>query len=114
MVTKTQGFKIMSNCIFCKIINKIIPATIVYEDDDLIAFYDAYPKARVHFLIIPKAHIESMLQLDESHKNLIGNLMIKANKIAKNLGLDGYKVRVNTGVSGGQEVFHLHVHILGD
>ena len=105
----------MSNCIFCKIINKTIPANIIYEDDEIIAFYDIHPKTKTHFLVIPKIHIESMLHLNDSgmHSALMGNLMIKANKIAKNLGLTGYKININTGVDGGQEVFHLHIHVLG-
>ncbi len=103
----------MSKCIFCKIINKDIPAKIIYEDNDFLAFYDINPKAPIHFLIIPKLHIESLQHLQSEHTNLIGRLIIKANEIATNLGLEGYKTHINTGVKGGQEVFHLHIHILG-
>ncbi len=104
----------MTNCLFCKIIDKSIPTQIIYEDDDLLAFYDILPKADVHFLLIPKLHIESMLNLNQSHQALMGKMLLKANELALELGLAGYKVQVNTGVKGGQEVFHLHLHVLGN
>ena len=104
----------MSKCIFCKIINKNITANIIYEDDTLLAFYDIHPKAKVHFLIIPKMHLESMLEIAQEHRDLMGNLMVLANKLAVSLKLDGYKIQINTGVSGGQEVFHLHIHVLAN
>ncbi len=103
----------MLECIFCKIVNKSIPAKIIYESEEVLAFYDITPKAPVHFLVIPKQHIESMLELTDQHQMLIGKLMVKANSIAKSLGLEGYKTHINTGITGGQEVFHLHIHILG-
>lgn len=104
----------MTDCIFCKIINKQIPAKTIYEDDDLLAFYDVNPKAEIHFMIIPKEHIESMLHLKTHHQDLMGKIVLKANELATKLGLEGYKVQVNTGVKGGQEVFHMHVHVLGN
>ena len=104
----------MANCLFCKIIDKSIPATIIYEDNEILAFYDIAPKADVHFLLIPKLHIESMLDLNQSHHILMGQMMLKANELAVRLGLEGYKVQINTGVKGGQEVFHLHMHVLGN
>ncbi len=105
----------MTDCIFCKIIAKQIPARIVYEDDDMVAFYDVNPKAQIHFMLIPKEHIESMLHLKEHHHSIMGKIMAKANILAKELGLnEGYKVQINTGVKGGQEVMHLHVHVLGN
>lgn len=104
----------MSECIFCKINAKTIPAKVVYDDDDMLAFYDITPKAQVHFLLIPKEHINSMLDLTEKHQTLMGKMMIKANHLAKSLGLEGYKVQINTGIKGGQEVFHLHMHVLGN
>lgn len=104
----------MPECLFCKIINKIIPSTIIYEDNDILAFNDINPKADVHFLVIPKTHIHSMLELTEEHQNLMGKIMLKANTLAKKQGLTGYKTHINTGVNGGQEVFHLHVHIFGN
>lgn len=105
----------MSNCIFCKIIAKEIPSKIIYEDDDLLAFHDINPSADVHFLIIPKVHIESMLHLNDEHQSIMGKIMVTANKLALEQGLQkGYKTLVNTGKNGGQEVFHLHVHVLGN
>ena len=105
----------MSDCIFCKIVDKLIPAQIIYEDNDFIAFHDIHPKALVHFLIIPKQHIDSMLQLENIHINLMGKLMILANRLAIEQKLHaGYKVQINTGTNGGQEVFHLHLHVLGN
>lgn len=104
----------MSECLFCKIINKNIPAKIIYEDNDLIAFNDINPKALIHFLVIPKLHIASMLELEEQHQEVMGKIMLKANELAKTHNLEGYKVQINTGIKGGQEVFHLHVHVLGN
>lgn len=106
--------KEVSDCLFCKINAQLIPAKIVYDDDDMLAFYDISPKAEIHFLLIPKQHISSMLELTDEHQTLMGKMMIKANQLAQNLGLSGYKVQVNTGVKGGQEVFHLHMHVLGN
>ena len=105
----------MTDCIFCKIIEKTIPAQIIYEDSDFIAFHDIHPKAEVHFLIIPKLHVESMLQLEPKHSELMGKLMILANRLAVEQKLHaGYRVQINTGKNGGQEVFHLHIHIVGN
>ncbi len=104
----------MSNCPFCNIISKKIPAKTIYEDDEIIAFNDINPKAEIHFMVIPKLHIDSMLQLDESHIPLIGKMMVLANKIALKQKLQGYKVHINTGQKGGQEVFHLHIHVFGN
>ena len=104
----------MTDCIFCKINAKLIPAKIIYNDDQMLAFYDINPKAQVHFLITPKEHIESMIELKDDHINLIGQMMVNANKIAQQLGLlKGYKIQVNNGHLHGQEVFHLHIHVLG-
>lgn len=105
---------LMNDCIFCKIANHSIPTKLIYEDDDIAVFHDLYPKAKIHFLIIPKTHISSMLELEGQHTILIGRIMVLANSLAKGFGLDGYKVQVNTGESGGQEIFHLHVHVLGN
>ena len=104
----------MADCIFCKICLKQIPAKIIYEDEDLVAFHDIHPKADVHFLLIPKLHLDSMLALKDEHQMLMGKIMLKANELAVEHGLDGYKIMVNTGVKGGQEVFHLHVHVAGN
>ncbi|MDQ5920102.1 MAG: histidine triad family protein [Pseudomonadota bacterium] len=103
----------MTDCIFCKINAILTPTEFIYKDEEMSAFYDISPKAPVHFMIIPKLHIESMDALTEQHINLIGKMMLKASTLAKEHGLKGYKVKINTGVEGGQEVFHLHIHVLG-
>lgn len=105
----------MENCLFCKIIARKIPATIIYEDNDIIAFNDIHPKADVHFLVIPKQHIPTMLDLKTEHSTLIANLILKAKQIAIDNNLTkGYKTHINTGENGGQEVYHLHLHIYGN
>ena len=102
------------NCIFCKIVHKKINTKLIYEDEKILAFNDISPKAPIHFLVIPKDHIESFLTVDASHQALLGHLNIKLAEIAKSQGLtDGFKVAVNTGASGGQEVMHLHYHVMG-
>ncbi|NPA51708.1 MAG: histidine triad nucleotide-binding protein [Aquificae bacterium] len=105
----------MEDCIFCKIVKKEIPADIVYEDDLIIAFEDINPQAKVHTLIIPKEHIPNNLYLEGRHKTLIGHLILKANEIAKmkNIAQTGFRLIVNNGKDAGQEVFHIHWHLLG-
>ncbi|MCC2624470.1 MAG: hypothetical protein K0R14_343 [Burkholderiales bacterium] len=105
----------MSNCLFCKIIAREIPASIIYEDEDIIAFNDIHPKASIHFLVVPKLHIASMLDLTVMHSELIAKLILKAGQLAINNGLGGgYKTHINTGKNGGQEIDHLHIHIYGN
>jgi histidine triad (HIT) family protein len=105
----------MGNCLFCKIIAREIPASIIYEDDSIIAFNDIYPKASVHFLVIPKLHIASMLELNNEHSELISKLVLKAKQLAIDHNLSsGYRTQINTGKNGGQEIYHLHLHIYGD
>ena len=101
--------------IFTKIIKREIPAAIVYEDDECIAFRDIDPKAPVHILLVPRKEIPSLDQVTENDKTLLGHLMVKASKIAKAEGISdsGYRVVVNTNKEGGQEVYHIHMHILG-
>lgn len=101
--------------IFSKIINKEIPATIVYEDDVCLAFKDIQPQAPVHVLLIPKKFIESMAKVTPEDEKILGHMMMKVSAIAESLGLskDGYRVVVNTNQNGGQSVYHLHIHILG-
>ena len=101
--------------IFTKIINREIPADIVYEDDLCLAFKDINPKAPIHILIIPKKEITSMTDIEENDKELLGHLLLKASEIAVKLGISesGYRLVVNTNEDGGQEVFHLHIHLLG-
>ncbi len=106
------------DCIFCKIAAGQIPARKVYEDDDIFAFHDIAPWAPVHFLMIPKRHIASMAQLGADDAALMGKIMTLAPKLALEQGCEpypngGFRVVVNTGAHGGQEVPHLHVHVMG-
>ncbi len=105
----------MSDCLFCKIAAGEIPCNKVYEDEDFLAFHDINPKAPVHVLVIPKHHLASLNEADDQDVGLLGLLMDATRKVAKKLGIDdpGYRVVINVGEGGGQEVFHIHVHILG-
>ncbi|MDO4997405.1 MAG: histidine triad nucleotide-binding protein [Neisseria sp.] len=104
----------MSSCIFCKIIDGQIPAAKVYEDDEMLCFKDINPAAPVHLLLIPKEHFDSLAHAQEQHQTLLGRMMLKVPQIAAEHGLQGgFKTQINTGKLGGQEVFHLHIHILG-
>jgi len=102
-------------CIFCKIIKKEIPAKIVFEDNKIMAFEDARPQAPVHILVIPKYHIEKISDLTDENVHLIGNLILAAKKIAKEKGIQesGYRIVMNCNKDAGQDVFHLHAHLLG-
>ena len=104
----------MEDCIFCKIIKKEIPADIVYEDEQIIAFKDINPAAPIHILVIPKKHISSLVELKEDDEILIGRIYTIINKIADEQGVSksGYRVIVNCGKDGGQEICHLHFHLL--
>lgn len=101
--------------IFTKIINKEIPADIVFEDNDIIAFKDIQPQAPIHILIIPKIEIETLNELEEIHDLLVGKIVRRASVIAKEMGLaeDGYRLVFNCNKNGGQAVYHIHCHILG-
>ena len=106
------------NCLFCKIVAKQIPSRTVFEDDEFYAFHDIAPWAPVHFLLIPKQHIASMAHITEAHVGLIGRLMALVPRLALQEGCNpypegGYRLVTNTGVEGGQEVRHLHFHIMG-
>ena len=104
----------MSDCIFCKIIAGQIPSSKIYEDDEVLAFHDIHPFARVHFLIIPKQHIATLADCAPVHETLLGKMLLLAPRLAKEQGLDsGFKTLINTGRGGGQEVFHIHVHVFG-
>ena len=103
----------MTDCIFCKITAKKIPAKIQFEDEDIIAFDDINPKAAIHILIVPKKHIESVNELTDKDTLLAGKLILTAKKIANDKGLDdGYKIVINTGRASGQLVDHIHLHLL--
>ena len=105
----------MSETIFTKIINREIPADIIYEDDISLAFNDINPQAPVHFLVIPKKAIATINDLTEADRELVGHLYLVAAKIAKEKGFadDGYRVVMNCGENSGQTVFHIHLHVLG-
>ena len=104
----------MDNCVFCKIINKEIPSKIAYEDDKVIAFHDVNPAAPIHILVIPKKHIETLLDVSEEDSNLIAYIFQIINKIAKQEGFaeKGFRVIANCGEDAGQEVKHIHFHVL--
>ncbi|MFI5237601.1 MAG: histidine triad nucleotide-binding protein [Ignavibacteriales bacterium] len=102
--------------IFSKIINKEIPADIVYESDSVLAFKDIKPQAPVHILIIPKIEIPKVTDINgKEHAALLGEMIDVANKLAKNLGIEknGFRLVINCGNDGGQEVYHIHMHLLG-
>ena len=103
------------NCIFCKIVNEEIPADIIGENDHAMAFNDLNPKAPVHFLIIPKVHIENVLGFTNDNIHILGKMTELANEIAEDNGISktGFRWVINTGNDGGQTVFHLHLHLLG-
>ena len=103
------------DCLFCKIAGGEIPASLVHEDRDVVAFRDIHPQAPVHVLVIPREHLSSLDEADEEHGHILGSLYLRAAEIARKEGLaaDGYRTVLNTGEYGGQTVGHLHVHVLG-
>jgi len=105
----------MSDCIICKIIKKEIPSTVVYEDEEILAFRDIHPVTPVHILVIPKKHITSLAELEKEDEAVIGRIYTVINEIAKIEGIfeKGFRVIVNCGEDGGQEIQHLHFHLLG-
>lgn len=104
----------MPSCLFCKIVRGEIPAEKFYEDEDIIAFHDIHPQAPVHLLLIPKQHIDSLLSIKAGDEVTLGKLLALAPKLAREHGLaQGFKTAINTGVAGGQEVYHLHLHVYG-
>ncbi|NLJ78497.1 MAG: histidine triad nucleotide-binding protein [Tissierellia bacterium] len=105
----------MGDCLFCKIVDGEIPSEILYEDERVLAFKDVNPQAPVHILVIPKEHIESMNDIDESNSHVIGDIFAIMRGLAEELGIekDGYRVVNNCGRFGGQSVSHIHFHLLG-
>ncbi|NOQ77123.1 MAG: HIT domain-containing protein [Methylococcaceae bacterium] len=104
----------MSDCLFCKIVAGEIPSSKVYEDKQLFVFKDINPKAAVHLLVIPKIHLDSLEDVTAEHQELIAKMMLKLPELARSQGLEnGFRTIINTGPDGGQEVGHLHIHILG-
>jgi len=103
-----------ANCIFCKIVAGQIPAKKVHEDDELIVFHDIHPWAPVHVLVIPKAHIASHADVGPEHEALLGRMLVLAPRLMRELGVsNGFRTVINTGADGGQEVHHLHMHVMG-
>ena len=104
----------MSDCIFCRISKGELPSRKVYEDEDVFAFHDIHPVAPVHFMIIPKRHVDSLVQCHSGDQDLLGKILLLAPKLAAEQGLsEGFRTMINTGRGGGQEVYHLHVHVMG-
>ena len=106
------------NCIFCKIVEGKIPSRKVYEDDDILAFHDIQPWAPMHFLLIPKQHVPSLAHVGPEHAGVLGRMLALAPKLAAENGASpypqgGHRVIINTGDDGGQEVHHLHLHVIG-
>lgn len=100
----------MADCIFCKIINGDFGTEFVYENEYAVVFKDINPKADTHLLVVPRLHVESLNELDD--EELLGKLMMTVKAVTKKLGLNSYRTIINTGKDAGQEVFHLHIHIL--
>ena len=100
----------MSDCIFCKIINGDFGTEFVYENEFAVVFKDINPKAETHLLVVPRLHVESLNELDDEH--LLGKLLMTVKEVTKKLGIKSYRTVINTGKDAGQEVFHLHLHIL--
>jgi histidine triad (HIT) family protein len=105
----------MEDCLFCKIVNKEIPSELIFEDDRIVAFNDINPQAPIHILIIPREHFASLNDVPEEKKDLLGHILIRASQIAQNVGIKerGYRIVLNTARDSGQEVFHIHFHLLG-
>jgi histidine triad (HIT) family protein len=107
--------EVYMSCLFCKIINKEIPAKIVYEDDSIIAFEDVNPQAPVHILVIPRIHIPTTLDIDDKDNELIGRMVQVASKIARDREIadSGFRIVLNCNKDAGQTVFHIHLHLIG-
>ena len=114
----------MDNCIFCKIVAGTIPSERIHEDEDLVVFHDIHPAAPVHLLIVPKQHVATLADCGEQHAAMLGKMLLLAPKLAQEHGCGvvpqtdgsaagGFKTLVNTGPDGGQEVYHLHMHVIG-
>ena len=104
----------MSDCIFCKIVEGRIPSRKVYEDDDMFAFHDIHPLAPVHFMIVPRKHLDSLANATDEDARVLGRMMAMAGRLARQEGAsDGFRTIVNTGRVGRQDVYHLHIHIIG-
>lgn len=102
----------MDDCVFCKIVTRKFPSEFLYEDEVSVVFRDIHPKDRTHLLIVPKKHIHSIAEMKEGDEKICGHLLKVAQKIGDKLCLSGYNLQINVGKDGGQEIFHLHVHLL--
>ena len=105
----------MDECIFCRIVERSLPARIVFEDDEVVAFEDTRPQAPVHILIVPRTHLVSLQDASADDAALLGRMLVVATQLARERGLAtrGYRTVINTGAGAGQSVFHLHLHLLG-
>lgn len=105
----------MDDCVFCKIVNKEVPSSLVFEDKKMIAFDDINPQAPIHILLIPKEHFTSLNEIPEEKKDALSHLLLKARQIAreKEIAENGYRIVLNTAKDSGQEVLHIHFHLLG-
>lgn len=105
----------MSDCIFCKIIAKEVPSDMIYQDDQVVVFRDIHPKARVHLLVVAREHIKSLFDITQNHANLLGHMLLLLPKLAISEGLtSGFRTVINTGSGGGQEIDHIHFHLIGN
>ncbi len=104
----------MNECLFCRIVEGRIPSERVYEDGQVVVFKDIYPKAAVHLLVVPRLHLESLSEIEPAHDGLMAHMLRLLPVLARQQGLDsGFRTIINTGRGGGQEIFHLHIHLLG-
>jgi len=104
----------MATCLFCRIAKGEIPCKKVYEDEEILVFHDIHPAAPVHLLMIPKAHLDSLIAAEQQHAAVLGKMLLLAPRLAREQGAtDGFRIVINNGPDGGQEVYHLHVHVLG-
>lgn len=99
------------DCIFCKIINKELPTEVIFENNNIIVIKDVNPKSKTHLLVIPKKHIESIKEIKEEDKELMGELLITARKVAEKKKLDNYQLHINVGHGAGQIIDHIHMHL---
>jgi histidine triad (HIT) family protein len=104
----------MTDCIFCRIVKGEIPSKKIFEDGEMFAFHDIHPAAPVHFMIIPKEHIASLAECGDEHAGVLGRMLAMANRLARECGsTEGFRTIINTGRVGRQDVYHLHIHIIG-
>ena len=104
--------KTMADCIFCKLVSGEMATQFVYEGEKCVAFNDINPKAATHVLIVPKKHIDSVMTLEEEDRDIVADMVYTAKKVAEKLNLEGYKLTFHVGEKGGQEIFHIHLHLL--